>query len=465
MGHTVNSLRGVKEEGYLMDIYKNSFHKHRYNSPGYPVYGGKQEQRRYVQANQLPSLKILRSPSQVVSASMMVAPEVIQMVDDYQGCFTMEYAVPTALRSINESKLAAIVRKSLKRDNFHILGWRVRRLDGGIGNPVSLGLFRFEGVGVDKKEWLDWSVILKVIQSPANLGHVNLGEGDDPAHWNYWKRECLIYQSGWLENLPEGISAPHCYEAVELPGNIAGMWLEDIHDSFTGAWPLYRYALTARHLGRLNGTYISRRALPSYPWLSSQRTHQWLSSIPWRDFPWEHPKARRQFPPQEENSFRCMLQDHKRYLTKLEQLPKTVSHGDTYPTNFKSQRSNHNQEQTVAIDWALAGIEPLGDDLGQLVYGTYLNLKGYKLQDISHTLFTSYINGLEDSGCRVDPKWVKFGYTVSAALRVGLFKLVLLKDAIDKEEDIIPNAASTPLVSDRFESIMAEEASQILDVL
>src|SRR4030065_928925 len=156
MVYTVNSMRGAKEEGYLMDTYKNNFHKHRFNSPGYPVYGGKQEQRRYNQVNQLPSLKLLRSPSQVVSASMMVAPEVIQMVDDYQGCFTMANGVPTALRSINASKLALIVRKSLNRDNFHILGWRVRRLDGGIGNPVSMGLFRFEGVGVDKKEGLGW---------------------------------------------------------------------------------------------------------------------------------------------------------------------------------------------------------------------------------------------------------------------------------------------------------------------
>lgn len=393
----------------------------------------------------------------------MVEPQVVRGCDDYQGCFAMESDIPTALRSINESKLAAIVRQSLNRDNFKIQGWRARKIDDGAGNPVNLGLYRFEGVGADQDEWLDWSIILKVIQSPANLGYVNYGEGTDPTHWNYWKRELLVYQSGWLETLPEGITAPRCYEAVELPGNTAGMWLEDINDSFTGTWPLYRYALTARHLGRLNGIYISKRELPSYPWFSLQRTRQWLNSIPWWDLPWEHPRVRQQFPNPQVNSFRRMLQDHERFLAKLDQLPNTVSHGDTYPTNFKSRHSHRSQEQTIAIDWALVGIEPLGDDLGQLVYGTYLNLKGYKLQDISQTLFTSYINGLQDSGCRVDPMWVEFGYTASAAFRVGLLKLVRLREELTKEGDFIQYNVHPSTLIDTFESFMANEAYRILD--
>ena len=448
-----------------MTIYKEDFRRNRFAPPSRLGYMGKLEPGPSNRINKLPAIKLLRSPSRFMSSSMVVTPESVHIDEDYRGCFAMENDVPTALRAINDSKLAAIVRQSLKRDNFHIQGWKARKLDGGMGNPVSLGLYRFEGVGVDQGEWIDWSIILKVIQSPAIRGYVNNMDGDDPAHWDYWKRELLVYQSGWLDTLPEGIAAPRCYEAVELPGNMAGMWLEDVHDSFSGNWPLYRYALTARHLGRLNGTYISRRELPSYPWLSSHRTRQWLSTIPWRDFPWEHPRARQQFPDVEMNSFRLMLQEHSRFLNKLEQLPFTVSHGDTYPSNFKSRRSNRNQEQTVAMDWALAGIEPVGDDLGQLVYGTYMNLKGYKLHDISHTLFTSYINGLDDSGCRVDPKWVRFGYAVSAAFRVGLFKLLLLRQAIDKEEDFVPHMISPPIVTDSFESVMAEEAYQLLDVI
>jgi len=393
----------------------------------------------------------------------MTATDPLRIYDDYQDCFAMESDIPTALHSINESKMSAIARQALQRENFRIQGWRARKLGGGVGNLASLGLYRFEGIGVDRNEWCDWSIILIIIHSPRNFGHMNFGEGVDPAQWNYWKRELLLYQSGLLESLPEGLLAPQCYAAEEIQGNLGGIWLEDITDSFSGDWPLYRYALTARHLGRLNGAYISRRQLPSFPWLSTGRTRQWLSAFPWQDFPWEHPRVCQQFPSPGTNSFRRMLQDHPRFLARLDQLPHTLSHGDTYPTNFKSRRLNRNQEQTVAMDWALAGIEPIGADLGQLVFGTSRKLRGYKLHDISQMLFTSYLNGLQDSGCRIDPQLVRFGYVTSAAFRVGLFKLVSLNGELTQEDDSVRHTINPVIIPEPFESVMADEAYRLLD--
>jgi hypothetical protein len=250
-----------------------------------------------------------------------------------------------------------------------------------------------------------------------------------------------------------------------MPDHVAGLWLEDINDSFSGTWPLYRYALTARHLGRLNGIYISRRELPTYPWLAKDRTRQWLSSIPWHKFPWDNPRLLHYFPQPEKNSFRRMLEDHEKFLAKLDQLPHTISHGDTYPTNFRSRRVLRGQEQTVAMDWALAGIAPLGDDLGQLVYGTGLNLRGYKLQDISQMLFTSYINGLHDSGCRIDSDLVRFGYVASAALRVGIFKLSMILEDLENEEAGAHHNIVSPIAPEPYESVMADEAYRLLKII
>ena len=79
-----------------------------------------------------------------------------------------------------------------------------------------------------------------------------------------------------------------------------------------------------------------------------------------------------------------------------EPLPHTLCHGDTYPTNFKSRRAAGG-EQTVALDWALVGIETVGDDLGQLVFGAQTDLAGVDPVKVDRTLFESYINGLLDS--------------------------------------------------------------------
>jgi hypothetical protein len=456
-------LGGVTEDE-TMDLNKLNGHWKQDNPPGHLGRHARNLEKRNSTNPGARAITPHRSPSQLMTAQVLDLAQV--QVGDVSGDrFALESDIPSALQVINESKLASIVRKSLQRENFHIQGWRVRKLDAGVGNPVSIGLYRFEGIGMDRDEWLDWSVILKVIQSPANLGYTDYGEGADQGHWNYWKRELLVYRSGWLETLPEGLNAPRCYEVVELHGNIAGIWLEDINDSYSGTWPLYRYALAARHLGRLNGTYISRRELPSYPWFSQQRIRQWLNLVPWRDFPWDHPKVQQQFPFSEGNSFRRMLEDHERFLTRLDQLPKTISHGDTYPSNFKSRRMYRGHEQTIALDWALTGIEPIGDDLGQLVYGTWINLKGFKLQDISETLFASYMNGLQDKYCQVDPDLVRFGFTASAALRVGLFKLVLLRQELARENHLAVHLINPPAPTDTFETVMADEATHLLKKL
>jgi hypothetical protein len=447
-----------------MDTYKTCYRRQGNYTSGYPTYYGRE---RTKQSN--PILKTLSTNLSSGLSRYTLLPDVIdtsnslQVCIDYHDCFALENDIPATLNSINESGLSSVVRQSLKRDNFQIQGWRVRNLEGNGGNPASLGLYRFEGVGVDRSEWLDRSVILKVIQLPANQGFVKEGEGVDPTDWNYWKRGLLVYQSGWLDSLPEGITASYCYEAVEVPGNIVGMWLEDIKDSYPSGRLLHRYALTARHLGRLNGTYISCRELPSFPWLSKERTRQCLASFPWQDFPWDHPLVWQQFPDPAVDSFRSMLQDHERFLAKLDLIPKTICHGDTNPANFISRRSLRKPEQTVAMDWCLIGIEPLGDDLGQLVYGTYVNLKNYRLKDISELLFTSYINGLEDSGCRIDTQLVRFGYTASAAFRVGLSKLFRLGEQLNRENTYIPQSSYSLTPPKPIESVMADEAYRLLD--
>jgi hypothetical protein len=337
------------------------------------------------------------------------------------------------------------------------------QLGGGAGNPVSVGLYRLAGSGQEGDTQVAWSIILKILQSPANVGWENMGEGDDPSHWNYWKRELLVYQSGLLDTLPAGLAAPRCYTAVELPGHVARLWLEDIHDAYQGAWPLDRYALTARHLGQLNGRYVAAGSLPVHPWFGRQRSRQWVSmTSPWQTIPWDHPRVLARYPRPENNTFRRMLLENERFLARLDLLPKTVTHGDTYPTNFMSRRVTAGQEQTIALDWALMGIEPLGDDLGQLVFGAQTNLPETSSEEITETLFAGYMNGLRESGCRVDSQWVRFGFAASAALRVGLFQIYLLSEALKQEETTAARGTEHPAVPECFEVTMANEAYALI---
>jgi hypothetical protein len=369
------------------------------------------------------------------------------------------------LDAIDTDTLTPFVQKIYKSEDFQILNWQVKQLGGGAGNPVSLGLFRYFGSCQSKNEEKDWSIILKIIQSPANVGSVNMGEGEDTSHWNYWKREPLVYQSGLLQNLPNGLSAPQLFAVTEITGNYIFLWLEDIIEDQTKDWTLEQYAWTARLLGRLNGNFIKNDKRFNYPWLSLNRHHSWIEMMPWDIFSWDDPRALIRYRSPEFNSFRKLLSQNKRFLTILDQIPQTISHGDTYPTNFKIRELKNRQLETVALDWALTGITPIGDDLGQFVFGAITNLKSDSPEDIENLLFESYIKGLRDVDCYLDRQIVRFGYTATAAMRVGLFQIYLLSEEINTREIEPKNTVIDTPAHICFEEMMAEEAYNLIDTI
>jgi hypothetical protein len=386
----------------------------------------------------------------------------------------METDASPVIQSIDVATLTGVVRRALGREVSLPAGWQVTRLGGGVGNPVSAGLYRYSGVAQDGDALLSWSVVLKILQSPANVGWKDMGEGEDQSHWNYWKREPLVYRSGLLERLPDGLAAPRFFGGGELPGDVAWLWLEEVQDSYGGAWPLERYTLTARHLGRLNGAYVSERPLPVFPWLGDHLVRQWLADLGDPDrLSWGHPELVARYPSRERNPFRRMLKEAGRFQAALSLLPQVLCHGDTYPTNFMSTRSAEGQERTTALDWALLGIGPLGDDLGQLVFGAQLLLPDTRPEEVTEALFQGYLEGLGDSGCRVDPLWVRFGFTASAALRTGLFQIWIRTDGDEPAAGSLAEAAEAtegdtgerkvPAVADCFEVAMAREAYRLLD--
>lgn len=369
------------------------------------------------------------------------------------------------LQSIDKSQLEALGRQILQRETLHLREWQVTQLGGGAGNPVSVGLYRFACLGQDHDEEVAWSVILKGIQSPANVGWSDMGEGDDQTHWNYWKRELFLYQSALHQSLPESLVAPRCFAVTELPGNMALLWLEDIKDAHGGSWSLEHYALTARHLGRLNGQDGAQHLSSPYPWLGDNLTNQWLAQFQpaWESLPWDDPRVLARYPAG--NAFQRMLFDHEHFKAQLDGLPRALCHGDTYPTNFMSRSPVTGSVQTVALDWALANVGPLGDDLGQFVFGALANLPHINPSILIDTLFESYLAGLRDSGCQLDSQLVRFGFTTVAALRVGLFQIYLLGEDLKQDNSSPDKPVIQSAVPDCFEVTMARAAYQCLESL
>lgn len=375
---------------------------------------------------------------------------------------TQDHSAPT----LSLAEVTDPVRRLLASKAAQVVVFFLERLGGGYGNPVSLGLYRVTGAAREGDITVPFSLVLKLAQSPANVGEAGLGEGPDPSHWNYWQREYHVYRSGLFDELPPGLAAPRCYGAELMPGDVYRLWLEEIEGRPGQTWPLERYGLAARHLGRFNGRLVldagDRPALPGQPWLSRSLLRQWCDNLAdWvphlvdPDPPpgwWAHPLVLRVFPPPEENPFKRLLEARQQVVAALDTLPQTLCHLDAYPTNLIARQGPGGEDETVALDWALAGFGTLGEDLAQLLFGALNEVPGVDPARAEALVFGRYLEGLADAGWRGDERPVRQGFAACAALRIGMVAAWTLAGALEGEGGVRLEDASPEAIEAAVES-------------
>jgi len=351
------------------------------------------------------------------------------------------------LQLLDPQMLTNVIHQAIGSHTLDITSWQLNALGRPSAGFATGGLFRIAGIGSDHGTTITWSVVLKILQAPTS--ELDSSQDPDLTHYAYWKREALLYQSGLLADLPEGLSAPRCYGVSESSTAI-WLWLEELTDQYGEIWPLERYRLAAQHVGRLSGTYLTSRALPAAPWLSRGHDRRFVADISGaiaaifevfqQDSVWEHPILRRVFPVPAFDPFLRFWANHTRFLDALDRLPQTFCHYDVMRPNLFARRRMHGQDETVAIDWAHSGIAGVGVELAELVVGSLLFLHGAANDAamLDRLAFAGYVDGLHDAGWHGDPQVARFGHLTSALVRLGVLGLWLLSHALDER-----NAAET----------------------
>jgi hypothetical protein len=279
---------------------------------------------------------------------------------------------------------------------------RVEALPHTAVAAATAGLYRVHGGGR--------TAIVKVL-APARDAPGFWRPGGNETHWYYWRREAEAYRSGLLATLAGGLRAPRCDRVVERADGTVALWLEDLRGAAAPAWPLTRYLLADRHLGRAQGEFLAGRPLPTEPWLS----RGWLRAyVDRRDrvagspggagdpsavedpAAWRHPALATWFPDPPTAALRAMRADRPWFLDVLDRLPPTVCHLDLHPANL----FDGGDDTTAAIDWAFVGIGALGEDAGNLVPDSVFDfhVAPHHLVDLYDTVVAGYDAGLRDAG-------------------------------------------------------------------
>jgi hypothetical protein len=264
------------------------------------------------------------------------------------------------------------------------------------GNAATGGIWRVRGDG--------WSFVVKLLRR----GHDPSGRwetSDDPQHWNYWRRESLVYETGLAAEayVPAGIEPPRLHGLYERRPDLVALWLEDVSEPPATSWAPADFELAARRLGRAQGA----SPVPDAPWLS----RGWLAS--YIDSKQADPSLLDGglFDPSLSARLRRLWHERERLLAILDDLPQTLCHLDVWPRNLFGDA-----HRTVLVDWAFAGKGAIGEDPSNLILDSFFDglLPLALLDEVEHAVERGYFAGLRDAGWPGSVDEVRLGITAAA---------------------------------------------------
>ena len=351
------------------------------------------------------------------------------------------------LSGVNAATLEPLVRALLDEPAAVVAGgWSCRPLGGGAGEGP--GLYQLTGSARASGATHPWALVCKVCSA---------ADGADPDAWDYPAREGLAYGSGLLAALPGGLATPRCLAVEAQPDGTTRLWLEAVTDAHPGPWPLDRYALVARDLGRFNGAYLVGAPLPDQPWLSQGRLRGFvepsgpdIAELERLAGPDASPLVRQLYPSPVVTEIKRLWMERERFLVGLDRLPRTFCHHDAFRRNLLI-RVGPVGEELVALDWAYAGHGAVGEELGQLVVASLFFFETVEIapRELDAACFASYVAGLREAGWTGGEHLVRLGFTTAAALRhtVGLLHLIL---------PVVSDPALRPAMEELFGSPLEE---------
>src|SRR5690349_6187561 len=205
------------------------------------------------------------------------------------------------------------------------------------------------------------TAILKVARPPATgpdpVGSPGWQTSDDPAHWNYWRRESIAYRTGFAARVyaDAGIRPPALLDSEDRADGSIALWLADEPGAPGITWSPARLAAFAYQLGVAQARWADR--VPTQPWLSRDWLAQYLAArhigVPTAE-QWDHPAAAA-WPASVRRTLRGLWERRAAFVTAAGRGPRTLCHLDVWPSNLIADGT-----ETVLLDWAFVGAGAIG---------------------------------------------------------------------------------------------------------
>ena len=161
------------------------------------------------------------------------------------------------------------------------------------------------------------------------------------------------------------------------------------------------------------------------------------------------------------NKILSLLDDAKVVVEVTRNLPRCVAHQDCHARNLFPWTEKNGLSVTYAVDWASAGVAPIGADAGSLTGGGiwWGQAEADMIAANEPAIFDSYVQGLVSSGWDGEFKDVRLGYLGQVSSYVVMLPFVVAL--------IVSDHPWKPLILDRVgvdEETAAEQMAERLPV-
>jgi hypothetical protein len=323
--------------------------------------------------------------------------------------------------------LTPIVRNIFADDRAKLINIGIRAISDGGGRDTA-GVFKVNGVANVGDRTLEFALIAKLVDL-RSCGNADGASG---------LLEIQAYTSGMLGKLPAGIRAPLCHGLTEMDGSTACLWLEDVSAYKVDAWTMEGFELAAHSLGMFNGRFCGRPSFRDEAWWSRDwlkkyvaQTDPILAQLPQL---MHYPLVSRCFTPGSLETVESLWSRRGQLLERLDQLPTVFCHLDAHCRNMFFMPTLESLPTLCLIDWATAGVAPLGAELSALVVGSVLlyGAEPSELPELQVRALRGYIAGLKAAGWGGRESDIFESYATFSVLRYTAYQLVRVQLLCDE---------------------------------